>query len=319
MSRKKRLTSRWSLQLRETFYRIAASGVVPARLVLPSVPDPATLPGRTGPLKLEIVTHCWNYAHLLAYQLSSLAAFPPTRCQVTMTVFFSPEDRGTLQLLEHYEAMQVSGVRWNWQPLEPPELFRRAIGRNRAALATGADWIWYTDCDVFFMQGCLDGLSDALQGRRELLVYPREERTTPLLLEGDPLLDPPDGTLSTSLDTTRFDIQSIHRAKGAWQITHGDVARKVGYCGVPFYQAPRTHWIKSYEDRTYRWLLRTEGAPIDVPGIFRIRHATKGRYGHNSRATAAMRGNLRRLTSWLREMRRHVRAGENNGNGSGDR
>src|SRR5688500_1030991 len=76
---------------REIFFRVAASGVVPAKLFLPSIPEAGALAARTGHLQLEIVSHCWNYDHLLAYQLTSLVKHPPARLSVTMTVFYTPE------------------------------------------------------------------------------------------------------------------------------------------------------------------------------------------------------------------------------------
>ena len=58
--------------------RIAMMGLIPSRWFL-KPPDPATVTARSGILDIEIVSHCWQYAHLLAYQLSSLVNFPPTR------------------------------------------------------------------------------------------------------------------------------------------------------------------------------------------------------------------------------------------------
>ncbi|HUO84741.1 MAG TPA: glycosyltransferase family A protein [Thermoanaerobaculia bacterium] len=287
----------------ELFFRLAATGLFPARVFLSSLP--AQLSARTGRLNLEIVSHCWNYAHLLAYQLSSLVHHPPTRIRVRMTVFFSPEDRKTADLLRFFGDMRVAGVDWNWQALDTNLLFRRAIGRNRAALATGSDWIWFTDCDVVFQQGCLDALAEQLQGRTDRLVYPRQEQVTSLLSDDDPMLnisvDPP---RLVGIDPARFTPRSHDEARGPFQITHGEVARAAGYCAsLSFYQKPADRWRKAREDRAFRWLLRTDGVALDVPGAYRIRHASKGRYG-DRRVTAWIRKSSRRLGSWLQE-RRH--------------
>ncbi len=153
----------WSDPLRLLFWRIAASGVLPARWFSPPVPGPDSRAAKTGKLQIEIVSHCWNYSHFLVYQLSSLALSPPTRAEVTMTVFYCEEDQRTRELLEHFSGVHVEGVTWNWQKLPKGLLFRRAVGRNQAALATRADWIWFTDCDTLFRQGCLDHLSDRLR------------------------------------------------------------------------------------------------------------------------------------------------------------
>lgn len=293
-----------SSAVRELLLRVAASGFAPARFFLPSLPDRDALAARTGPLKLEIVSHCWNYSHLLAYQLSSLVNHPPSSGSARMTVFYSPEDRRTAALLEFFATFQVPGVSWNWQPLEKSRLFRRAIGRNRAARATDADWIWFTDCDVIFHRGCLDALIDQLQGRRDLLVYPRQEHCTPLLPETHPMLTAAaaDEPRLVEIDPSQFTPRTRSRATGPMQITHGDVARAVGYCeSLPVYHEPTDRWRKSYEDRAFRWLLRTPGAALDVPGVYRIRHASKGRYrvGH---PTARIRGTIRRIGSRLHEL-----------------
>lgn len=289
--------SSWRDAAAGLFFRVAAAGIVPPRLFLPAVPDERTLPGRTGRLRLEIVTHCWKYDHLLAFQLASLARFPPSKLDVRVTVFHATSDEGTVRLLEEIGRAAVPGVEWNWAALPESRLFRRAIGRNLAALATPADWIWFTDCDVVFHEGCLDGLAEALQGRRDRLVFPREERITPLLPPDDPLLARPAAEARlTDADLDRFFAQELPVAKGPMQIVHGDVARACGYCAqIGLYQKSAERWQKAWEDRAFRWLLRTDGVPIEVPSVYRIRHAAKGRYG--SPLGAAVRGTIRRTTS----------------------
>ena len=82
---------------------------------------------------------------------------------------------------------------------------------------------------------------------------------------------------------------------GSGTFVHGDVARQCGYCEqLPLYQRPAPRWAKTYEDAAYRWLLGTDGAGVDVPGVHRIRHIHKGRYGDNTTAAAQMRSNIRR-------------------------
>lgn len=282
--------------------RIAASGIVPARMFLPSLPG--ELAPKTGRLRLEIVSHCWNYDQLLAYQLSSLVNHPPSDVTVTASVFYSPEDEGTAATLAFFEQMNVPGVTWNWRPLDKYSLFRRAIGRNIAAKTTGADWIWFTDCDVIFHDGCLDALGAQLQGRRDRLVFPRIEHCTPLLTADDPLLSAAaDGPRLVEIDTSLFHPRTLEVAKGPMQITHGDLARAVGYCeALDVYQRPEPRWSKAWEDRAYRWLLRTDGAPIDVPAVYRIRHSSKGRY-RKTGFLRKLRGMSRRLQSVWRDRR----------------
>ncbi len=293
-----RLSLRDDIEL--AFVRIAATGLVPARWFL-KPPRPENLTARSGMLDIEIVSHCWRYAHLLAYQLSSLVNFPPTRACVRMTVFHAPEDTRTLATLDFFGGIAVPGVSWNWQALPPPELFRRAIGRNRAARATQADWVWFTDCDIVFHRDCLDSLSSGLQGRQDLLTYPKFERITPMLEETNPMLAAERGRPRVvEIDTGRFTLAANPpKAKGAYHIVHGDAARQCGYCEqLGVYQRPTVRWAKTFEDSAFRWLLGTDGVGLDVPGVHRIRHVHKGRYGESDTA-ARLRGKIRRAKEQL--------------------
>ena len=284
------------------FMRLAASGWVPARWFLAALPPEPERHAATGQLKIEVVSHCWGYAHMQAYQLSALVHHPPTRAAVTMTVYYAPEDRATAALLEHFGAIDVPGVTWNWQAMDKYHLFRRAIGRNHAARASRADWIWFTDCDVVFGAGCLDGLADAVQGRRDTLVFPRVEHVSAVLEPGDTLLEAGKGSPRVlDIDPAAFTAQARDRATGPLQIAHGDVARACGYCEqLAVYQQPVAHWAKAHEDRAFRWLLRTQGTPVEVPAVYRIRHVSKGRYQQDS-WMARLRTRIRRIQLRLRE------------------
>lgn len=289
---------RWSDGLQGRFLRLAASGLLPARWFQPDLPTVDQRAARTGHLQLEIVSHCWQYAHMLVYQLSSLALYPPQACTVTMTVYYGEEDAATVALLAHFGAMQVPNVVWNWRCLPRQALFRRAIGRNLAARQSQADWVWFTDCDVLFRRGCLDALGAALQGRRDALVYPSREYCTGLLPHDAAILQPDMSKLALlDVDDSLFTEFPRSRATGPLQITHGDVARAVGYCeSLAYYQRPSATWCKAYEDRAFRWLLRSQGVPLDVPGVYRIRHVAKGRYT-GSKLNTGLRSSLRRLVA----------------------
>lgn len=304
MNHKQNRSDYWAERLTKGFFHIAASGLVPARWFLPHLPSRERRTPFSGVLSIEIVSHCWQYSHFLVYQLSSLVNFPPTRATVTMTVFYAPEDQATASLLEYFGNIEVPGITWNWQPLPKEQLFRRGIGRNKAALATEADWIWFTDCDLLFREQCLDTLADALQGRRDALVYPRHERCTSLLSDTDPMLNMDlQEPRVVDINTDQFTLQERTRATGPLQITHGDVARACGYCDtIKIYQTPADHWCKAYEDRAFRWLLRTQGTPLDIPHVYRIRHIFKGRYTRDTLKTK-VRSRIRRLTSRWNERR----------------
>ena len=278
------------------FYRFAASGALPASWFREV--DPADVPRakRTGRLSLEIVSHCWRYGHFLTYQLGSLVNHRTDRLDVTMTVYHAPDDESVVRVLRFFEGIDVPGVSWNWRPLSEERLFRRSIGRNLAARATGADWIWFTDADIVFHEGCLDTLAELLQGRDDILVHPRSPRGTALLPEDHELLKQGRAAPAVlDIPVTEFrPYGGDHdRAKGPYQITHGDVARALGYCGsIGLYQRPASRWRKAYEDRAFRWLLGTGGTALDIPGCCQIRHTAKGRYREGS-ATGRLRSLVR--------------------------
>jgi hypothetical protein len=275
--------------------RLAASGLLPAAWFRDPIPDEASRKPSPEFPTLEIVSHCWQYAHMLAYQLSSFVLHPPTRLDAVITVYHAVEDTATRDLLGFIGGQDIPHVRWNWQPLPKEQLFRRAIGRNRSALSTPADWVWMTDCDIVFHEHCLDSVADRLRGRRDVLVYPRQERTTSMLPSSNPMLQKGRQLQLVDIDAGEFNPHTRDRAKGAFQIIHGDVARAIGYCnGIRLYQTPSRHWCKCYEDRAFRWLVGTPGTPVDIDGVHQIRHIEKGRYAKGS-AWSRLRSKIRRM------------------------
>ncbi len=283
-------------------WRSMAKGLWPARWIEPDLPRKDARKARTGVLTLEIVSHCWNYSHLLIYQLSSLVLFPPRDLKVIVTILYSSEDEETVRVLRGFDQIQLENVTWNWLELPRQQLFRRGIGRNAVALRTQADWVWFTDCDVLFRDNCLDQLACELQGRQDALVYPDVEYCTPILPDDHALLDA--GRAATEV----LDIgdMTLHarprkRATGPLQITHGDVCRAVGYCrNIAIYQQPSETWTKAHEDGAFRWLLRTKGEALPIPSVVRIRHLSKGRYTGGAAATR-LRTRIRRSQIALRE------------------
>lgn len=286
--------------IKEFLLRFAASGYFPATAFIKNQPDKTSLRVFEQDIKLEIVSHCWNYARFFVYQLSSLVKYPPTNMQVKLTVFYSEEDQETTKLLAHFQQISVPNVEWNFQKLPTPLLLRRAIGRNHASKHTEADWIWFADCDMVFHEGCLDALEGLLKGRQDILLFPDTLLVTPLLTEADPMISAgKDKTSLLEVDKTKFKPRKFDRATGAIQIIHGDVARACGYCDdLAVYQKPKYHWTKTYEDRAIRWLLGTHGTPISLPNLLLIRHAEKGRYKEDSKISV-VRKTIRRIKSAL--------------------
>ena len=99
----------WLNLLHDLFFRYA-DRIVPSKWFLPHVPSADQVTLYSGRLSIEIVSHCWNYSHLLAYNLSSLVNHPPQDIDVTMTVFYCPEDQGTVDMLEFFSGFEVPGV-----------------------------------------------------------------------------------------------------------------------------------------------------------------------------------------------------------------
>ena len=296
LSKTKIYTPRFYDGLIALFFKLAASGYIPASWFIKELPNEQDRSKKTGHLNLEVVSHCWGYSHMLAYQLSSLVNYPPTKASVTMTVFYCPEDEDTKNILDFFATHDVPNVRWNWQALPRELLFRRGIGRNKAALNTKADWVWFSDCDIMFNENCIDSLVDSLQGRNDVLVFPKQEKTTPMLAEDHPLLQKGAKPHIIKLDENdSFEYYSRSKATGEFQITHGDVARAAGYCAnLSVYQTPSDSWCKCVEDRAFRWLVGTHGIAIDIENVFQIRHLTKGRYKKGS-WWSNVRSKIRRL------------------------
>ncbi|MDZ7683971.1 MAG: hypothetical protein U5O39_02010 [Gammaproteobacteria bacterium] len=115
--------ARWHDPVVGLFLRLAAGGWVPAGRFEPRLPAVADRTAREGRLSLEIVSHCWQYAHLLAYQLSSLVLSPPQDLDVTMTVYYCEEDPATSKLLDRFGDIEATNVRWNWRALPREWLF----------------------------------------------------------------------------------------------------------------------------------------------------------------------------------------------------
>ncbi len=275
--------------------------VLPVRWFGPEPPPEAELTKAGEPMKIEIVAHCWQYAHMLAYQLQSVWEHTPDSVQLTYTLYYSPEDRATAALIAHYNTLKSDHLHWNWQPIEATELKRRAIGRNRSALATTANWIWFADCDLIFHRNCIASLDNTLRKRALRLAYPASECITALLPPEDAMLHVDPGvTPQPIIDPQRFSGSPIHKAKGAFQIVHGDVARQCGYCPhLGPYQRPTSHWRKTFEDTAFRKLIKDQGTPVDIVGLHRIRHQEKGRY----RGGSAVARILSRVRTTIRATR----------------
>lgn len=266
-----------------SFWKLAATGVLPGHWFRAAIPAASARSTHTEGITLEIVSHCWQYSHFLVYQLSSLVLAPPQGHRVIMTVYYAEEDVKTADLLALFSQKTATNVTWNWQAMPKGELFRRGIGRNRSALNSTADWLWFTDCDVIFKGDCIDKVCNAIKGRTEALLYPSHENITPMLADSDPMMQRGAEPAVIDIEGDEFTEHPLTRATGPMQLVHGDVARAMGYCDkLSIYQKPTYRWRKCYEDILFRWLLNSEGVRLDVGGSYRIRHIFKGRYKKGS-------------------------------------
>lgn len=231
-------------------------------------------------MKIEFVTHCWKYSRLFAYQLSSfyLNAHP----RITATLFYSEEDEETADLVNYFTKLPAPPLFWNPKPLSRERLCRRAIGRNTAALATEADWVWFADCDYWFGPKLFRALPAVLDGvpSDRVLVYPGTIQQCSQE-HGDQLIDLVTGpnlyTLPCSCD---FVKHGFRKAIGGVQIVRGDWARANGYCkNHPRHHAPCSRWARNVEDVTFRVDTGGSGFRTELPDIYRIRHSRRGGYG----------------------------------------
>jgi hypothetical protein len=231
-------------------------------------------------MKIEVVSHCYRYARLQRHQLSSLVLHPPIGLELVSTVVFTKEDSVTTALLDEFASVPVSGLTWNRIALPTLEVCRRSIGRNRAALATQADWVWFTDADYCFGSACWLAFLDLPKIERPLF-FPKWVQTHPDETYGDRLLEAVKEAKGL-LPINRNDFKPFrnHRAIGGIQIVRGDVCRERGYLrdSRRWQRPPRAPMFqRAREDVAFRRSLGTNGHGIDLPEVFRIRHTKKGR------------------------------------------
>lgn len=267
--------------------------------------DPQRYRNKVNAQSIELVSHCWGYSHFLYHQLNSLIQYPPKHVWVVVTVFYSIEDKDTCALLTKASAHSHHNISWNFIPLSNKLLFRRAIGRNLAALATQADWIWFTDCDTLFVGSCLDQLATVLNQQTAPLVYPSQElRSIPLPAEHPWINHCAKDFDSWPIDQALFFPTKLNRATGPMQITRGDVARQLGYCkDSRIFQRPAKYWRKANEDRLFRQQFGGDAKAVDIDGVLRIQHQDKGRYRQKQLAVIRKLGQNIKTNLWLRWQR----------------
>ncbi len=199
----------------------------------------------------------------------------PPPFDMTYTIFFCEEDKDTIDLLNesHPFPRQVCLNLWT---LPKTRLMRRAIGRNLAAKATTADWIWFTDADVVFGSGALDSLPRVLENLKGPLAYP--ERIIKTSFEVGDYLIKQRQRIHEFPEHYFTDPEVLKRAIGPCQIVRGSVAVDLGYCENTDFQQEEIEWKRTFEDVRFREILGLDGAPISLPNVYLFRHTLRGRY-----------------------------------------
>lgn len=247
------------------------------------------------PINLELVVHCFSggavpiYHKLLSYQLASLLMKPP-KINVQITVCCTNGDRATEMVLDFFAGRFKSlerGSELKRLILRPTNLFRRAIGRNRAALRSESEMIWFTDVDHVFEEGCLDAAHAAAMAKCKNpytnMVFPRALNINKTHEHGDDALKRFD-QFGPGVITIRPDDFVVRRNKRAWgglQIVRGDWCRVHGYLNHTKWQNPvdpDEGFRQCKCDVPFRKAVG-ESKAITVPNLYRIRHSRAGRDG----------------------------------------
>ena len=180
---------------------------------------------------IELVTHCWRYSRVLSYQLSSLFLYPALAARISVGVFYSPKDAPTSQLVRYWERhLKNAGVTLLPFCTDRPNLLRREICRNDAALTTDADLVWFVDCDYVFGNACLETLA-TIDLPNDKLFFPRWVYINKTHALGDAYAyNAETGPGVYHIDSHDFEQRREKKAIGGLQIVPGDVARQYGYC-----------------------------------------------------------------------------------------
>ena len=110
---------------------------------------------------------------------------------VFVTVFRAEDDDRTRKVCDFFQIVFGPSAFASFElPIE--RLFRRAIGRNMAALTCNAEYIWFADCDYFFGPTGEEGVNSLDLMEREFirgqLCYPQEIQVVQTAEAGEGLL-----------------------------------------------------------------------------------------------------------------------------------
>ncbi len=226
---------------------------------------------------IELVSHCYaethpHFAYCLQAQLLSIRHNRPN-CGVKVTVCCIESDTKTVEVIQAEEDW-VSPLYMN----TVEELGRRAVGRNRAALFTAADIIWFTDVDHLFVDNVLDDLCKFEWPEYTTMIYPKDIMISKNHKTGDLQSMLARNGWSHCFNKKDFIPKHYWKAIGGVQIIKGAFARNHGYLN-------NTKWMTCFnkkpfgdfkDDMAYRKFHADHGIiqGVDLPGVYRLRHST---------------------------------------------
>lgn len=230
-------------------------------------------------MRVELVAHCFRYSRVFNYSASALLLHPSKNIEVTYTIFYAMEDEPTRKAVDFW---------YGRIPLRPwclqlPELLNRSIGRNRAAKASNADVVCFIDVDLCFGDGALDALAAIPQDPSDpgysRLWFPQQLLISKTHALGDEYSLRAREPGVVDIDPADFVPFPQRKAIGNSQLVLGSVAREFGYCdGDERELRPVTdgNWRVTTGDFRYRRQLETDGKPLDVPNLYRVRQSVEG-------------------------------------------
>lgn len=233
-------------------------------------------------MKIEIISHVWNYARIFLYQVSSLILHPPLNASVRLTVCCCDDDKVTSNYLRVIESeiKLPDNVTIARHEMEKGRLMRRAIGRNEVAKKSDADIVWFADCDMVFGENCLDTLAEV----QHSLCFPHFAFATGQMAGDDLVSQVTDFAKLSEFPWKSSDVMKWRypRAIGGIQIVAGSLAREFGYLpNSRRYQRPAAQWRRTHEDVGFRkYIARSSGLRwqrVRLPSLGRVRHSERGR------------------------------------------
>jgi hypothetical protein len=240
---------------------------------------------------IQIVTHVYagnlpQYAVFLRAHLTSvLDTLLDTKNPVDaeVTICFTPEDTLVTNVLKDFKPFFGYGL----QTINYPKthLFRRAIGRNMAALTSNADLIWFADVDHVFGPGCLHALHNTHTDMQAILPPTVMRWPSTIQIHRDHLIGDAwwqanaKSTGKLQIDTADFETKQYAKAIGGVQICDGNYCREHGYL------KGFDKWLKPVpgdkpfpnfrDDVKFRKKCESDGptSAIELPNLFRLRHS----------------------------------------------